>query len=77
MTDIITLGELLIDFTSCGKNEQGQRLFAQNPGGAPANVAVAVARLGGKSAFVGKNQAQEHHSKKRHHFPFLFSFFPL
>lgn len=54
MTDIITLGELLIDFTACGKNEQGQRLFAQNPGGAPANVAVAVARLGGKSAFVGK-----------------------
>lgn len=54
MTDIITLGELLIDFTSCGKNEQGQRLFAQNPGGAPANVAVAVARLGGNSAFIGK-----------------------
>ena len=54
MTDIITLGELLIDFTACGKNKQGQRLFAQNPGGAPANVAVAVARLGGKSAFIGK-----------------------
>lgn len=54
MTDIITLGELLIDFTSCGKNSQGQLLFAQNPGGAPANVAVAVARLGGRSAFIGK-----------------------
>lgn len=54
MTDVITLGELLIDFTACGKNEQGQRLFAQNPGGAPANVAVAVSRLGGKSAFIGK-----------------------
>lgn len=54
MTDILTLGELLIDFTACGKNGQGQRLFAQNPGGAPANVAVAVSRLGGKSAFIGK-----------------------
>ncbi len=54
MKDIITLGELLVDFTSCGRNSQGQRLFAQNPGGAPANVAVAVARLGGKSAFIGK-----------------------
>lgn len=54
MTDIITLGELLIDFTACGKNENGQLLFAQNPGGAPANVAVAVARLGGKAAFIGK-----------------------
>ena len=54
MADILTLGELLIDFTSCGRNSQGQVLFAQNPGGAPANVAVAVARLGGKSAFIGK-----------------------
>lgn len=54
MTDIITLGELLIDFTACSKSSQGQRLFEQNPGGAPANVAVAVARLGGKSSFIGK-----------------------
>lgn len=54
MKDIVTLGELLIDFTSCGKNSQGQVLFAQNAGGAPANVAVAVAKLGGKSAFIGK-----------------------
>lgn len=54
MLDIVTLGEILIDFTSQGKSEEGQRLFAQNAGGAPANVAVAVARLGGKSAFIGK-----------------------
>lgn len=54
MLDIVTLGEILIDFTSQGKNGQGQCLFAQNAGGAPANVAVAVARLGGKSAFIGK-----------------------
>lgn len=54
MFDITSLGEILIDFTSHGRNSQGQRLFAQNAGGAPANVAVAVARLGGKSAFIGK-----------------------
>lgn len=54
MYDITSLGEILIDFTSQGKNEQGQRVFAQNAGGAPANVAVAVAKLSGKSAFVGK-----------------------
>ena len=54
MKDIVTLGELLIDFTSCGKNSQGQRLFAQNPGGAPANVAVAAARLNASTAFIGK-----------------------
>ncbi|KAF2300232.1 hypothetical protein GH714_010890 [Hevea brasiliensis] len=28
--------------------------FLKAPGGAPANVAIAVARLGGKAAFVGK-----------------------
>lgn len=54
MHDIITLGEILIDFTSQGISDEGQRLFAQNAGGAPANAAVAVARLGGKAAFIGK-----------------------
>ncbi len=54
MYDIVSLGEILIDFTSQGINGQGQRIFAQNPGGAPANVAVAVAKLGGKSVFIGK-----------------------
>lgn len=52
--DVATLGEILIDFTCVGTNDQGQTLFAQNPGGAPANVAVAVSRLGGRSAFLGK-----------------------
>lgn len=52
--DVATLGEILIDFTCVGTNDQGQTLFAQNPGGAPANVAVAVSRLGGHSAFLGK-----------------------
>lgn len=52
--DVVTLGEILIDFTHAGTNDQGQTLFAQNPGGAPANVAVAVSRLGGRSAFLGK-----------------------
>lgn len=52
--DIVTFGEILIDFTSTGVNEEGQTLFAQNPGGAPANVAVAAARLGAHTAFLGK-----------------------
>ena len=60
MADIVTLGELLIDFTSVGTNEQGQLLFARNPGGAPANVAVAVAKLGGSSAFIGKIGSDMH-----------------
>ena len=52
--DVVTLGELLIDFTPCGKSEAGQRLFEQNAGGAVANAVGAVARLGGKGAFIGK-----------------------
>lgn len=52
--DITTFGEILIDFTWQGVNAEGQTLFAQNPGGAPANVAVAAAKLGGHTAFIGK-----------------------
>lgn len=54
--DIVCLGELLIDMFPA---EIGRRLvevsaFHPKPGGAPANVAVASARLGAKSAFIGK-----------------------
>lgn len=52
--DVIALGEALIDFTESGVSSAGARLFEQNPGGAPANVACAVARLGGRAAFLGK-----------------------
>lgn len=54
MLDITALGEILIDFTMQGTNKQGQRIFAQNAGGAPANAAAAAARLGSKTAFIGK-----------------------
>ena len=54
MTDLTTIGEVLIDLTQTGTNQQGVPLFAANPGGAPANVAVAAARLGARTAFLGK-----------------------
>ena len=54
MYDITALGEILIDFTWQGISENGQALFAQNPGGAPANVLVAANRLGNRTAFIGK-----------------------
>lgn len=54
MMDLVSLGEILIDFTPSGENEQGISLFARNPGGAPANVLAMNARLGGSSAFIGK-----------------------
>lgn len=54
MYDITALGEILIDFTMQGVNEDGQALFAQNPGGAPANVLVVAGKLGDQTAFIGK-----------------------
>ena len=54
MYDITALGEILIDFTYQGISRNGQKLFAQNPGGAPANVLAAVSNLGLKPAFIGK-----------------------
>lgn len=51
MPDIVCLGEILIDMTP----QQGPAgtLYEPNPGGAPANVAVAISRLGGKAGFIG------------------------
>lgn len=54
MFDVISMGELLVDFTYSGRSADGMRLFEQNPGGAVANVACALANLGLKAAFVGK-----------------------
>ncbi|KHN33305.1 Fructokinase-2 [Glycine soja] len=47
---------MLIDFvpTVSGVSLAEAPGFLKAPGGAPANVAIAVARLGGKAAFVGK-----------------------
>ncbi len=52
--DILTIGEVLIDLTQTGKDERGIPQFAANPGGAPANLAVAASRLGAQTAFIGK-----------------------
>lgn len=54
MADLLTLGELLIDLTQTHVDERQVRHFAANPGGAPANVAVAAARLGASAGFIGK-----------------------
>ena len=54
MKDITTLGELLVDLTQTHIDAGQIRHFAANPGGAPANVAVASARLGASAGFIGK-----------------------
>ncbi|CAF1847153.1 probable fructokinase-4 [Brassica napus] len=53
---IVSFGEMLIDFvpTVSGVSLSEAPGFIKAPGGAPANVAIAVARLGGRAAFVGK-----------------------
>ncbi|CAL0315980.1 unnamed protein product [Lupinus luteus] len=58
---VVSFGELLIDFvpTVTGISLIEAPAFKKAPGGAPANVAVAISRLGGSSAFVGKVGADE------------------
>ncbi|KAJ9682678.1 hypothetical protein PVL29_018576 [Vitis rotundifolia] len=53
---VVCFGEMLIDFvpTSSGLSLAEALAFKKAPGGAPANVAVGIARLGGSSAFIGK-----------------------
>lgn len=48
--DIICMGEMLIDFTP-GKEE---RSYVCNPGGAPANACIAIARNGLETGFLGR-----------------------
>lgn len=52
--DVTALGELLIDFTQNGLSNQGNFLMEANPGGAPCNVLAMLAKLGRKTAFIGK-----------------------
>ena len=56
MADVVCLGELLIDFvpTTTGVSLGQAETFRKAAGGAPANVAVGLARLGVSSAFLGK-----------------------
>ncbi|MEF3305430.1 PfkB family carbohydrate kinase [Paenibacillus sp. GYB003] len=53
---VVCLGELLIDFVPeiSGLPLAKVETFRKAAGGAPANVAAAVARLGGKARFIGK-----------------------
>ena len=56
MARLLSIGELLIDFVASRADVSLSEApgFVKSPGGAPANVAVAVARMGITSAFIGK-----------------------
>ncbi|KAK7344077.1 hypothetical protein VNO77_13324 [Canavalia gladiata] len=53
---VIAFGEMLIDFVpdTSGVSLAESRAFIKAPGGAPANVACAISKLGGNAAFIGK-----------------------
>ena len=53
MKHIISLGELLIDLIPSTQVHLGETCYTPYPGGAIANVSVAIARLGGSSRFIG------------------------
>ena len=55
MHQLIAIGEALIDFTALERGDLSSvSHFERNAGGAPANVAVCVARLGGRAALLSK-----------------------
>lgn len=53
---VVCLGEVIIDFVpvASGVSLAEAVAFKKAAGGAPANVAVGISRLGGSSAFIGK-----------------------
>ena len=55
MKKVFCIGELLIDFVAenQGKDLSKAKEFSKKAGGAPANVACAISKLGGDSFFVG------------------------
>lgn len=52
--DVVALGEMLIDFASCGADAAGYPTMAANPGGAPCNFLAALTKYGVSTAFLGK-----------------------
>ena len=54
MTDVVALGELLIDFIRDGDGTDGNPAYEANPGGAPGNVLAMLAKLDRSTAFIGK-----------------------
>ena len=55
MKNVFCIGEILIDFIAekQGNDISKANLFTKKAGGAPANVASAISKLGGKSYFIG------------------------
>lgn len=54
MTDVVAIGELLIDFACVSTDADGYPTMAAHPGGAPANFLAALTKFGASTALIGK-----------------------
>ncbi len=56
MMSVLCLGEILVDWvcTTVGAELDQATIFTKAPGGAPANVAVGLSRLGVPTGFIGR-----------------------
>lgn len=54
MTEIIALGETIVDFISAGDSEYGQKLYEVNAGGSASIVAATAQKSGADTALIGK-----------------------
>ncbi len=52
--DLLTFGEAIVDMTSAGTSDSGQRLYELNAGGSASIVAAAAAAMGANTALIGK-----------------------
>jgi sugar/nucleoside kinase (ribokinase family) len=52
--DFLTIGEVLVDFSQTAPGPQGFPQYEALPGGAPANVAAALAKWGRRSGIIGQ-----------------------
>ena len=50
--DICSIGEMVIDLTPIGNSANGNTIYEQNAGGAPANVACGAAKLNAETAII-------------------------
>lgn len=54
MSDVVAIGELLIDFSLEGSDSEGYPTMKAHPGGAPANYLACLSKLGARTGFIGK-----------------------
>lgn len=58
--DVVGLGDLMIDFTYSGVNEDGTYNYTRNPAGSMGNVLAQVTKLGGRAVLVSTLGFDEH-----------------